>query len=251
MRYFARISYRGTNFHGWQKQPGVITVQETLESALILLIPGFSGITGCGRTDTGVHASQYFFHFDTANQIEVQNIAHRLNLMLSDDIVVHNIFTVSDELHARFDALSRSYVYFISGKKLPFQRKQYWWYSSVEKLNFKKLQETADLFPKYHDFTTFSKLHSGAKTHLCKIEKATWHYDPDENLLRFEITADRFLRGMVRLMVGCCIMVAKGTLELHQVVESLELKQKLPRNWSVPADGLFLSEITYPSVVNL
>jgi tRNA pseudouridine38-40 synthase len=251
MRYFASISYRGTNFHGWQKQPGVVTVQETLESAITLLINDVTGIIGCGRTDTGVHASQYYFHFDSGNLIEAHNLIHRLNLMLPADIVVHNIIPVSDDTHARFSALSRSYTYFISGKKLPFQKKQYWWLSTVQKLDFKKLQETADLLPKYNDFTAFSKLHSGAKTHLCKIEKAEWYFNPEENTLRFDIKSDRFLRGMVRLMVGCCIMVAKGKLELIEVKKALENKEKLPRSWSVPPDGLFLSDITYPSHVNL
>ncbi|NNF21553.1 MAG: tRNA pseudouridine(38-40) synthase TruA [Saprospiraceae bacterium] len=247
-RFFIEISYKGTSFAGWQRQDNAITIQEVFESNLSRLCNTQISIVGCGRTDAGVHASQYFFHVDLpVDRFSSKDLSHKLNMMVGRDIAVHRIIHVDDDAHARFDAQRRSYEYFISFKKDPFKTGLYYNYDQSGKPDFTLLGEAADLVKQHSSFYPFCKSNSDVETFECKIFESNWELI-DDHSLKYNIAANRFLRGMVRLIVGMCINVANNKISLQEVQTCLEKQQRLSRPWSVPAEGLFLSRITYPYI---
>lgn len=241
-RYFIHLAYNGANYCGWQIQPHSPSVQAELERCLSLKLGQPVGVTGCGRTDTGVHARNYYAHFDFDGQIDdCDDLAYRLNVFLPNDIVVFRIWEVSPELHARFDAVSRTYQYQITQTKNPFhQNDAFYLYGA---LDVAKMQQAADLLQEYTDFTSFSKLHTQVKTNHCKIMEAQWL--SQDGLLVFHIKADRFLRNMVRAIVGTLLEVGKGKMTLDEFRAVIERKDRCSAGESVPAQGLFLEEVAY------
>lgn len=243
MRYFIELQYHGKNYHGWQQQLNAITIQETLNKALSLLLKLPINVMGAGRTDTGVHASQFFAHFDFKIEIEVAKLKYKLNSILPLDIVIKNIFKVQDQAHVRFDAISRSYEYRIYLGKNPFLRETTWQIPlnpSVEKMN-----EAANLLLHYQDFKCFSKSKTDVNTYNCTITEAVWKQEG--NLLIFHITADRFLRNMVRAIVGTLIKVGLGKISMDDFKKIIESRNRSKAGVSVPPQGLFLTKIIYPT----
>lgn len=247
-RYFIYLSYDGSNYHGWQIQPNAATVQETLEKALTLLMRHPVEITGAGRTDTGVNASTMVAHADFPGEIDCKQTVYRLNRMLPPDIAIHSIKAVTETAHARFDALSRRYRYHISTAKNPFTRR----YSCrvTGELDFEAMNSAAATLPEYTDFTSFSKLHTDTKTNNCKVTKAHW-VQTSESEWYFEIEADRFLRNMVRAIVGTLLMVGRGKISVEGFREIIEKKQRSEAGDSALAQALFLEEVKYPENIFL
>lgn len=246
VRYFAEIAYRGTNYHGWQKQDNAPSVQETIQQAFSTIL-GVEEVVGCGRTDTAVHASQYFMHFDFNGQFP-DEFLRRINKFLEEDIVIKRIFEVDDTAHARFDAIERSYTYYISRFKDPFKHDMAWHFPFFERLSIDKLNEVASLLLNYSEFTPFCKTNSDAKTMKCQLTKAEWVLGNNQNELVFYIASNRFLRGMVRLIVGACINVGIGKVSLEEIKCALDNQTLIKKSWSVPAHGLFISCVKYPYV---
>ncbi|MDF1697765.1 MAG: tRNA pseudouridine(38-40) synthase TruA [Saprospiraceae bacterium] len=243
MRYFVRIKYNGTHFHGWQSQKNTPdTVQGKIEDALAIFLPEKPEIVGCGRTDSGVHASDYFFHFDTEHK-DPALIQYKLNSILPNTIAVEHIIKVHDDAHTRFDASLRAYEYHLLERRDPFREFTSYFLPTLNRLDFDDFQKAAALITKYEDFEAFCKNGSDEKTKKCTIYKSQWRQT--ENGLVYEIEANRFLRGMIRLIVGMCINVARGQITLDQVEHALETKSRLVKDWSVPARGLFLCHINY------
>lgn len=245
MRYFLELAYNGTRFQGYQKQPHGQTVQSTLEKGLSTLLRHPTSIVGCGRTDTGVHAKQYFAHFDTEHTIS-DNFIYALNALTGYDIEIYKVHQVADSAHARFDACSRSYKYFINTKADPFQQETVYYHPKSQHINRNKLQEAAQLLLEYDEFATFCKTNTDTKTQSCRLTHSEWTTDEERNQLVYHISANRFLRGMIRLIVGMCINVSRGKLPLEQVKKALEEQASLKLAWSVPPQGLFLTDIKYP-----
>lgn len=242
-RYFVELSYDGTDFFGWQKQPKQISVQEVIEEALTRLNSNAPiAVVGCGRTDTGVHAHHYVLHFDVAESIDGENWMYKLNKMLPASVAIHSIKEVTDELHARFSATDRTYRYFIHTKKDPFIDNYSWLVN--QKLDFDKMNEAAALLIGQKDFTSFSKLHTDVKTNICDVRYAMWH-ELEEGKAYFEIRADRFLRNMVRATVGTLVDVGLGKLDVQDIPTVLEEKDRGAASVSVPGKGLFLWKIEY------
>lgn len=241
MRYFIKFSYNGTHYHGWQKQPNAISVQETLNNALSTILNTTIDVMGAGRTDTGVHARQMFAHFDTETEINVSTIIHKLNSYLPIDIAIFNIIKVSDNAHARFDAKSRTYEYHITTKKDVFQDALSW--NLKQKLDIEKMNEASKLLLKRTDFQCFSKVNTEVNTFNCKIFDA--HWQQNQNQLVFTIKADRFLRNMVRAIVGTMINIGLEKVSLTQFISIIESKDRTKAGFSVPAKGLFLTNIEY------
>ncbi|RNL82722.1 tRNA pseudouridine(38-40) synthase TruA [Sinomicrobium pectinilyticum] len=246
MRYFIELSYYGKAYHGWQKQPNAGTVQETIEKALSLLLQEQVSITGAGRTDTGVHARQMFAHFDTQTEISAGILVHKLNSLLPGDIAIYRIFPVEENAHARFDATSRSYEYRINSFKDPFLTGLSFYYRYP--LDVKKMNSAAKILLGHKDFQCFSKSKTDVRTYFCTIENAEWKRMGD-NLL-FTITADRFLRNMVRAVVGTLLEVGQGKLQEENVKKILESKNRSEAGVSVPAHGLYLTKIQYPYITD-
>jgi len=245
-RYFVKISFKGTGYHGWQIQPNAITVQQVIEKAFSTVLREKITAVGAGRTDTGVHASFFVFHFDSNNtDIDTGYLVFRLNGFLPSDISVHLIRKVPYDVHARFSALSRTYKYYLTQLKDPFKTETAYYYP-VE-LNINIMNESASILKYYNDFTSFSKLHTDVKTNLCKIFTAEWH--KEENLLVFSIKADRFLRDMVRAIVGTLILVGRGKINIDEFRTIIESKNRSAAGPSAPAHGLFLTEIEYPEFI--
>lgn len=240
MRYRIDLSYVGTRYHGWQSQPNAMSVQETLEKALSMVLREKIALTGCGRTDTGVHAEYYVAHFDASAAID-DKITDRLNGLLPDDISVFSIIKTDENFHARFDAKKRSYKYVITQRKNPFL-KGFSWHVRYP-LNVARMQEAADKLFNYIDFTSFSKLHTDVKTNNCKIYRA--EFEKDGDLIEFHISADRFLRNMVRAIVGTLVEVGKDKISIDDFCRIIERKDRCEAGQSVPADGLFLTEVEY------
>jgi tRNA pseudouridine38-40 synthase len=242
-RYFIQLSYDGTNYHGWQVQPNGITVQEVLEKVMSTVLKEKIALTGAGRTDTGVHASFFVAHFDAANQdLDSDKIIYNLNSMLPADIAVQSIYKVRADANARFDALYRTYKYYLSKRKDPFTR----FYAEKESRSpdLAKMNEVAALLMRYEDFTSFSRLGTDVKTNNCKIFEAQWT-DEGKKLV-FNIKADRFLRNMVRAIVGTLLEVGFGKLTVKEFCRIIEMKDRRAAGASVPAKGLLLSDIGYP-----
>ncbi len=244
MRCFFEIAYDGTNFHGWQIQKNAISVQEVISKKLSLLSKNKStDILGCGRTDTGVHAKQFFFHTDLFLDLDLKQIKYKLNNMLSNDIVVLDIYQVHENAHARFDATERTYRYYINLIKDPFNVK-YSWYVNKD-IDVKAMNKACDYLCQYEDFTSFSKLHTDVKTNFCKIKHASWEIH-GENLI-FEITADRFLRNMVRSIVGTMIDIGTDKMDAYGIHRIIQSKNRSSAGKSAPAQGLFLESVKYPA----
>lgn len=241
MRYFIEFSYSGKNYFGYQVQPREISVQEVLEKALSTILREDVNTTGAGRTDTGVHAKQIFAHFDTDKNV-TDKLVYQLNSFLPTDIAVKRIFSVKDDFHARFDATFRTYEYYISLKKNPFTQDSSWqiWKRDLE---ISRMNEACKILFEYKDFTSFSKLHTQNKTNNCKIYKAYWEQNGSE--LKFTISADRFLRNMVRAIVGTMVEIGSGKLEPSDLKTIIEDKNRNAAGTSAPAQGLFLVEVGY------
>ena len=241
MRYFIYLSYDGARYHGWQIQPNGSSVQEVLGKALSTLLYESIEVTGAGRTDAGVNASLMVAHFDTEHTAD-QQLAYRLNKFLPQDIAIHKIVPVKPEAHARFSATSRTYHYYVITAKTPFEP---YAYRFPQPLDFDKMNEAAKALFDYIDFTSFSKLHTDVKTNNCRIMAAQWE-QVSPIKWQFTITADRFLRNMVRAIVGTLLDVGRGVLTLEQFREIIEKKDRCSAGMSVPGNALFLADITYP-----
>lgn len=245
-RYFIYLSYDGTAYHGWQIQPNGTSVQATLMEALSTVLRTEIEVIGAGRTDAGVHASLMVAHFDSPHPIDTQQLADKLNRLLPPDIAIHRIRPVTPDAHARFDATSRTYHYYVSRSKSPFERTYRWRIHNG--LDYEKMNLAAERLLTYSDFTSFSKLHTDVKTNICHITYARWTVH-SENVWVFTITADRFLRNMVRAIVGTLIDVGRGKLSVDDFCRIIELKNRCSAGTSAPAQALFLADITYPEEV--
>ena len=243
MRYFIELSYNGCAYHGWQNQPKAISVQEVIENALSLLFKKNISIIGAGRTDTGVHAKQMFAHFDTDVNFDETNLVFKLNSFLPKDIAIHTIFKVKADAHARFTALSRTYLYRISLRKNVFTFDNA--YYVKQDLDVEKMNEASKILFNYNDFQCFSKANTDVKTYHCGIMKAEWFFDNDE--LHFIIKADRFLRNMVRAIVGTIVQIGMGKLQVEDLHTIIKSKNRSEAGFSVPAHALYLTMIDYPN----
>lgn len=246
-RYFIELSYLGTHYHGWQIQPNAMTVQEKINEALEILFRLPQMITGCGRTDTGVHAKEFYAHIDLDMELvkfPLDQLTYKLNSILPFDIAIHRVFEVDHEAHARFDATSRTYEYHISTKKDPF-RKDSSYLLPYRDLNFQLMNQATEILFEYQDFQCFSKTGTDVNTYNCKVMKAHWEKS-EEDLWIFTIQADRFLRNMVRAVVGTLMEVGRGNMSLAAFREVIESKNRSNAGWSVPGQALFLSKVEYP-----
>ncbi len=245
-RYFLKIAYDGSQYHGWQVQENAHSIQAEINGALQKLLSDKEiYVVGCGRTDAGVHASEFFLHFDTEKDCSNrENLIYRLNQILPKDIVVFDWINVANEAHSRFDALSRTYQYHIIQFKNPFNQDYAAFFPKG--LNLDKMNEAAGILECYKDFTSFSKLHTDTHTNDCEVHYAKWFVQEDE--LIFEIKANRFLRNMVRALVGTCIEVGKGKMEIDSFKKVIEAKDRSQAGSSVPAKGLFLTKVEYDYV---
>ena len=243
LRYFIELAYKGTNYHGWQLQPNAVSVQELLTNAFSTVLRTPIIIFGAGRTDTGVHASQMFAHFDIENELNTAEIIYKINALLPNDIVIYNIIKTTNNAHARFDALSRSYEYRIILGRNPFEIDTAWQLIN-KKLNVDKMNEAAEILLTYTNFKCFSRSNTDVKTYNCDISKAEWILN--DKLLVFHITADRFLRNMVRAIVGTLLDIGNEKISLEQFKSIIESKNRCNAGASAPPQGLFLTEIKYP-----
>jgi tRNA pseudouridine38-40 synthase len=246
-RYFIKLAYNGARYHGWQVQQNAVTVQEVISNAARLIIKDELNITGCGRTDTGVHASQYFAHFDLEEPLsaeETSNIVFKLNRYLPEDIVIYKIFPVSSELHSRFDPVSRTYEYHIHTRKDPFLNDLSWFFH--QPLDIGLMNRGGEIIMEHDDFTSFSKANEKRKTNLCTVTRAKWELI--DHRLIFTITANRFLHDMVRAIVGTLIKLGLHKITLEDLRKIIESKNRCNAGESVPAKGLFLSRIEYPGI---
>lgn len=243
MRYFIHLSFDGTAYHGWQIQPHSSSVQQTLQEALSILLRRPVEVVGAGRTDTGVHATCMVAHFDHPVALDTDQLRYKLNKLLPPDVAIHCIESVDENMHARFSATSRTYHYFIHLQKHPFRR-AYSWQVNVP-LNFEAMNQAAELLLQYTDFTSFSKVDTDARTNLCTVSQARWE-EVEPGHWRFTITANRFLRNMVRAIVGTLVEVGRGRMSLEGFRRVIEGKNRCLAGESVPGKALFLVGITYP-----
>lgn len=242
-RYFVELSYNGSTFFGWQRQPNQISVQEEIENAFTKLNSNASvSVVGCGRTDAGVHANHYVMHVDLEEIKDMDHLIFKLNRILPDSIVIHSIRPVSDEMHARFKAISRTYRYFMNSKKDPFKQGISWCFAQT--LDFEAMNQAGELLLGTKDFTSFSKVNTDVKTNICTVSKAQW-IQVDAYNFYFEITADRFLRNMVRATVGTLLEIGTGKMTPESILKVLEEMDRGAAAISVPAHGLFLWEVCY------
>ncbi|HLV24250.1 MAG TPA: tRNA pseudouridine(38-40) synthase TruA [Moheibacter sp.] len=241
MRYFLELAYNGKDYFGWQRQPQQISVQEVLEKALSTLLRHPIEIIGAGRTDTGVHAKKMFAHFDFDEKLQA-DLVHRLNSFLPKDIVIYKIHQMKNEAHARFDATDRTYHYFVQTGKNPFNY-DFAWQIHFE-LDVLKMNLATQMLLGKKDFSSFAKLHTDVKTHICEVKLA--HWEIKENELKFTITADRFLRNMVRAIVGTLVDVGKGKISLEEFNNIIARKDRSFASGSAPAQGLYLADVVYP-----
>ncbi|MEX1383633.1 tRNA pseudouridine(38-40) synthase TruA [Lutibacter sp.] len=243
MRYFIEIAYKGTNYHGWQFQPNAITVQELINKAFSLIFKQTLDVTGAGRTDAGVHAEQLYAHLDLEEDFNIDEVIYKLNSLLPKDIAILSILKVTDEAHARFNAVSRSYQYRIYFGKNPFLTDASWQIIN-KKLNVDLMNEAAKILLTYTNFKCFSRSNTDVRTYNCDVTKAVWVHE--NKSLIFYITADRFLRNMVRAIVGTLIEVGTGKTTLEEFKRIIESKDRKNAGPSAPAQGLFLTEVNYP-----
>lgn len=245
-RYFIELAYDGTAYHGWQVQPNAVTVQEVLDKALATVLRQRIETTGCGRTDTGVHATQFFAHFngqvlDIGHQA-LEKVVRSLNSVLPDNIGIKRIIPVHEDAHARFDATQRSYEYHIHFEKDPFRLNRSW--ELRDKPDIALMNAAAQIMTEYTDFSCFSKSNTQTFTNNCKISRAEWiEY---ERRIIFHISADRFLRNMVRAIVGTLVEIGRKEVEPESIRQIIESKNRSNAGTSVPACGLYLTEVKYP-----
>lgn len=240
MRYKLSLCYKGTNYHGWQRQPNAITVQQVLEDGINLIFRDNIQITGCGRTDTGVHAKYYVAHFDTDKTYTKDSI-NKINNYLPNDIAISAIEECSDDFHARFSAIERSYEYIISTQKDPFSKGYSWYLPNLLRIDL--MQKAAQKLFDYTDFTSFSKLHTNVNNNNCKIIAA--NVTEGNNKIIFRITADRFLRDMVRAITGTLVDVGREKISVDDFCKIIESADRCNASQSVPAEGLFLCDVKY------
>lgn len=244
-RYFIELAYNGKAFHGWQIQPDAPSVQETLEHALGTLLRAPVSVVGAGRTDTGVHASFYVAHFDWEGALfSPEQIAYKLNRILGKDIAVYRLYPVPPRMHARFSALSRTYKYYIDKTKDPFTCEYAWQAHPLP--DIRRMNEACRILFEYKDFTSFAKLHSDTRTNDCTLMEACWE-DTGKQLV-FTIKANRFLRNMVRAIVGTLVEIGQGKLTPEAMRQIIESKNRCKAGSSVPGHALFLCDITYPPI---
>lgn len=241
LRYFLELAYNGKNYFGYQIQPNQISVQEVIEDRLSKILRKQISIVAAGRTDTGVHAKRMFVHFDYEEELTAE-IIKKLNSFLPKDIAVYHLFLMDEEAHARFDATSRSYNYYISPFKDPFSYESAWIFN--RELNVDKMNEAAKLLIKQGDFGSFAKLHTDVKTNICDVREAFWRKN-ENNQLVFQITADRFLRNMVRAIVGTLVEVGLGKISIQEFNDIIEQKNRSSAGASAPAHGLYLVDVQY------
>lgn len=244
MRYFLEFAYNGTHYHGWQIQPNTKTVQETLTTALSLLLKTPIELVGAGRTDTGVHAKKMYAHFDYAESINTVELLKKLNSFLPKDIAVHNIHLVKEDAHARFDALTRTYEYHITLEKEVFSDETRWY--QYRPLDLELMNQACEILYEYEDFECFSKTNSDVFTFNCTIFQASWKQEGTHVI--FTITANRFLRNMVRAIVGTMVNIGIGKTTLAEFRAIIESKNRSKAGFSVPGKGLFLTQVTYPYI---
>lgn len=246
-RYFIFISYKGTSYHGWQIQPNSVTVQKILDESLSVVLNEEISTIGAGRTDTGVHASFFCAHFDSKSPdlLSVKNLVYRLNQYLPPDISVNSLKKVFPGANARYSAISRTYKYYISTSKDPFFDGSSWFLHG--KIDLVSMNKACSILYNHSDFTSFSKLHSGAVTNICMIYSANW--EESGNRLVFTIKADRFLRNMVRAIVGTMVDVGFGKKNLKEFEDIILAKDRCSAGKSAPAKGLFLVDIEYPEEI--
>jgi tRNA pseudouridine38-40 synthase len=242
VRYFLKLSFNGKNYHGWQIQQNAHSVQAELDNALSVFFKETISTVGCGRTDTGVHAKMFYAHFDFHSPVErTEDIIHHLNCLLPFDISISRLVHVDDDAHARFDAVSRTYQYYIYHDKNPFLKE--WAYFFPYMLDLEKMNHACMLLKEHTDFSSFSKSRTQVKTNICKISEASWR--KENNQVVFRITADRFLRNMVRAIVGTMLDVGENKINENQFVNIIEGKSRSRAGVSVPAHGLYLEEVKY------
>lgn len=241
LRYFVSLAYKGTDFHGWQVQPNAISVQQVLNEGLSVLLKEQIVSLGAGRTDAGVHAKQMYAHFDTDMEFNCDEMVYRLNAYISKSIVVKAIFPVSKNTHARFDAKSRVYEYWLIQDKNPFLQESAW--LVYGDLDFDLMNEASDYLLNVSDFTSFAKVHSDVKTHICDVRKAHWNFK--DGIWIFTIQADRFLRNMVRAIVGTLVELGKGKITLQEFKYITTELDRSSAGASAPAKGLYLTNVDY------
>jgi tRNA pseudouridine38-40 synthase len=247
-RYFIQLRYKGTNFNGWQKQKNAKSIQETIENALSILLRASIELTGAGRTDTGVHAQNYFAHFDSPISInEKDKFIYQVNQIVNDDICITRIINVIPKAHARFDAISRTYEYRIILDKDPFERE---FCTCVHhNLDLLLMNECCTILLENKDFTSFCKLHSNNKTNVCNLIEAKWFVEGKKMI--FKIKSDRFLRNMVRAIVGTMIKVGEGKLSIEEFKIIVASRNRQSAGNSAPPQGLHLIDIEYPQHIFL
>lgn len=241
-RYFLEFSYNGARYFGWQIQPNVTSVQQEIQEKLSLLLQKEIEIVGAGRTDTGVHAKQMFAHLDAEKDLTEPNFIKRLNSFLPKDIAIHQIHLVPNNAHARFDATHRTYEYWIHLNKNPFLENLSWYFP--KELSVDWMNEAGKILMTYKDFECFSKTHTDVKTFLCHVTQCAWEQRGDQ--LIFTIQADRFLRNMVRAIVGTMVDIGTGKISTSHMHEIIQSKNRSKAGFSVPAHGLYLTKVTYP-----
>jgi tRNA pseudouridine38-40 synthase len=245
VRYFLEFSYNGTDYHGWQVQPNAITVQSVLDKALSILLKKPTTTMGAGRTDTGVHAAQMVAHFDTETSIDTEDLSYKLNSFLPKTIAIHNIKQVHADAHARFDATQRTYRYKITTFKDVFNFDNAYYYT--KNLDINLMNEASTILLEYSDFKCFSRAHSDVKTHICALTEAFWI--KNEHELIFQISADRFLRNMVRAIVGTLLDIGNHKTSLEDFHNIIQFKDRSNAGASAPAKGLYLTKIVYPDSI--
>lgn len=242
-RWFLKLSYRGAPFHGWQVQPNAVSVQEVVENALSTALRNPVQIVGAGRTDTGVNARVMYAHFDYSSDLpDKGRLLVSLNRLVGRDIAIHDLIAVADDSHARFDATERTYKYFVTFRKTPFFYPLTWY--CPNSLDLKKMNEAAEILLVTDDFTSFAKLHSDARTNVCRVSKAEWTMEGDDTAV-FTISADRFLRNMVRAVVGTLVDVGRGKLTVEGFKDIILRKDRCAAGQSMPGEALFLWDVKY------
>lgn len=245
MRYFIEFAYDGKAYHGWQRQPQARSIQQTMEEAMSTLLRTPLQLVGAGRTDAGVHAKQLFAHFDAEVEVDAPDLVHRLNSFLPGDITVRDIRGVKPNAHARFDALERTYEYWVVQHKDPFLRE--WAHYVHLPLDVEAMNRAATELMKHSDFECFSKSNTDVKTYICHLKEARWEWAGET--LVFTITADRFLRNMVRAIVGTLLDVGLGKSGVENVNSIIKSRDRGEAGVSVPAKGLYLTRILYPETL--
>lgn len=243
MRWKITLRYLGTHFTGWQRQNEPGSVQQFIEEAFSTILRQLVSVTGCGRTDTGVHATHYVAHADFTFNGDLHRLMYQVNAILPKDIAIMNIETVSSNFHARYDAVSRHYTYYLHFEKNPFLQGQSFYYTQSSQLDWPRMQEAASVLLEFDSFKSFCKTDSGVANYKCNIMHASWEFDGAQ--ARFRIEANRFLRGMVRLIVGATLQVGVHKIHPEDIRNSLTHQTPIPFAWSVPGEGLFLDRIKY------